>query len=196
MLTTIEEVKLFVQGLLSNAAPRSNRTALEERLRVVGRVIWLGVSRDTNASFSRTELTLRRGHGVVGDQRSGHSRAQGYHDRLVELLLSGMTSINNQQVVLVTQEDADYLLRHDILPYEAVVPGAQGENIRTEGFDLLQVPLGSSLWFISPDGDVSPISLLVVGVHRNALRLMVQTSERLGSPIGVGWFVAVFLPEA
>lgn len=194
MLTTIQEATLFMQGKLGQAAPRSRQLALQDRFIGVGQIIWLGISRDTEASFARPSITLRRGVGVVGDRRSGHSRRPGYTDPLADLLLPGITTANTEQVTLVSQEDADVLELHDSYPYPAVIGGAQSENIRTTGLKLERVPFGGTIWMFSPEGEVSPATLLVIGSYRNCLKLAVHSANPRGNAIGLHWFVAAFMP--
>lgn len=195
-LTTVDEARLFVLGLLGQASPRKLQLALKDQFIGVGQITWLGLCHDTNASFYRDAITLRRGFGVKGDKRSGSSPASWLADKLFTFFLPRTTSVNVRQVTWVADEDDEFFeWDGGEYPGQIVTAGAQGENIRTCGLDLAKVPFGSSLFFVSPAGELSPASLFVTGSRSNVLTLMVRSSGNRGNEIGVGWFVAAFTDE-
>jgi MOSC domain-containing protein YiiM len=114
-----------------------------------GRVV--SVSANPEYGFSKPqleEITLVEGHGVEGD---AHAGATVRHRFLVR---KDPTAPNLRQVHLMHKELFDHVatLGHTVLP------GELGENITTEGIDLLALPRGTRLRF----GEVAEVELTLL----------------------------------
>jgi MOSC domain-containing protein YiiM len=97
------------------------------------------VSRSAKHTFSKPNeerITLLAGHGVEGD---AHSGATVQH--LSRILKFG-NAPNLRQVHLIHHELFDELRDAGF----AVTPGQMGENVTTEGVDLLNLPKGARLY--------------------------------------------------
>ena len=196
MLDTIEDAVHFVQLKLGEASPRLFQINAVKAFIGVGQVTWLGLSNGTTCSFERQVLALKRGQGVRGDWRCHPSPKMRLPNLLLSLFVPGTTAVNLCQVVLVAEEDDKFIDERDQRPAGATVrPGEQCENIRLMGLDLEKVPFGSTLFFISPHGEVSPATLFVTASRESTLTLMVQSSSKRGDTIGAGWFVAAFMDK-
>lgn len=198
-LTTVDEATLFVQGVLSGVSPRGEQLDAQSRFIGVGQITWLGVMdrEDVNATSFRSTIWLRRGVGVREDRRCSSSPGKRQTDPLFQYLLPNVTSIGLGEVWLVAEEDDAYRQRdaqaQGVKPNLA--PGSQGENIRLCGLDLAQVPFGSTLYVIQPEGGggLVPLSLYVTGSQTNTLTLKVRSSRNLSDPLRLSWFLAAFI---
>ncbi len=197
MLTTVQEAAFFIEGKLSDAAARSSQIQFKGQFIGVGKIEWVGVSRDTASSFPCLNIRLLCGVGVKGDKRCGRS----FKDWMMDSLFGFMTpknvvALNLCQVVLVAAEDDEFIDIFDpLVPGEVTPPGMQCENIRTRGLHLTDVPLGATLYLIGPDERVSPASLYITGTRSNTLSLIVRSSDKRGNEIAPGWFIAAFFDE-
>lgn len=204
MIANVDEALLFVQEAMSNITDQAERRRLEALFigrSGIGQISWLGICRDTNSSFPQDELEISRSKGVKGDRRSGLSTKSKTTSAPVRLLLpSGITTKNRKSILLASEEDGHFIARHSPeLGFH--IPGRQGENIRTIGLDLSQIPFGSLLLIFTPwDNpkdvrDRSPLTFVVSGSKGNALTLDVGSSAPGRNKLRVGYFIAAFMDE-
>ncbi|MBK9637588.1 MAG: MOSC domain-containing protein [Bacteroidetes bacterium] len=100
------------------------------------RVISLNKSNThTFQKFNCEQITLIEGLGIVGDAHSG--KTVKHRSRVA----ADPTQPNLRQVHLIHSELFDELAEKDFL----VTPGAMGENITTQGIDLLSLPKNTVL---------------------------------------------------
>ncbi len=100
----------------------------------------VGVSKSKTHSFTKYQqdsITLIKGHGVEGDAHAGKYNMHLY------VRLKNPFKQNLRQVHLIHSELFDELKDKGF----AVSPGEMGENITTQGIDLLSLPKGTKLVF-------------------------------------------------
>ena len=114
-----------------------------------GRVISVNANPEYGFSKPRLdEVTLIEGFGVEGDVHAGATVKHRY------LVRTKPEAPNLRQVHLIHGE----LLDHVATLGHVVAPGELGENITTEGIDLLGLPRGTRLRF----GDAAEVELTVL----------------------------------
>ena len=98
----------------------------------------IAVARDDGHRFSkpvRQEIELIAGHGIEGDVHAGATVRRRARFR------GTWTEVNVRQVHLLQRELFDELA----VEGHEVAPGELGENVTTEGVDLLGLPLGTRI---------------------------------------------------
>ena len=98
----------------------------------------IAVARDDGHRFSkpvRAEIELIAGHGIEGDAHAGATVRRRSRFR------GTWTEANVRQVHLLQRELFDELA----VEGHEVAPGELGENVTTEGVDLLGLPLGTRI---------------------------------------------------
>ncbi len=98
----------------------------------------IAVSRSEDYTFSKpnqSEIVLIAGYGVEGDAHAGKTVKHRY------LMNKDATRPNLRQIHLIENELLNMLNSDDF----SVEPGQLGENITTQGIDLLDLPTGTKL---------------------------------------------------
>ena len=132
--------QLSPAGLALNGDGRQTGSVMGDRVdeHVNQRGVVVAVHRSGNHSFSKHEvdaITLVAGMGVAGD---AHCGATVKHRSRVK---ADPGQPNLRQVHLMHRELFDQLAAAGF----SVAPGDLGENVTTEGLDLLRLPVGTSL---------------------------------------------------
>lgn len=124
----------------------------------------LSVSSSQTHSFSKPPvpgITLIANHGVKGDCHAGKTTQ---HRSSLQV---HPPTPNLRQVHLIAIENLKKIASHLTTVDSAALltPGALGQNITLEGIDLLNLPTGTELHFVSDGGSQSGPVLVLTGVR-------------------------------